>query len=59
MAKAAPGGGRFRLERGEPLKRYITTCNNEKETMMPFLIPVLVGVPLLFGGGYVIYHLVH
>jgi len=26
---------------------------------MPFLIPVLVGIPVLFGGGYVIYHLVH
>jgi len=26
---------------------------------MPFLIPVLVGVPLLFGGGYVIYHVFH
>jgi hypothetical protein len=30
-----------------------------KETVMPFLIPVLVGIPVLFGGGYVIYHLVH
>jgi len=26
---------------------------------MPFLIPVLVGIPVLFGGGYVIYHFVH
>jgi hypothetical protein len=30
-----------------------------KEIVMPFLIPVLVGIPVLFGGGYVIYHLVH
>jgi len=30
-----------------------------KESVMPFLIPVLVGIPVLFGGGYVIYHLVH
>jgi hypothetical protein len=29
------------------------------EETMPFLIPVLVGIPVLFGGGYVIYHLVH
>jgi hypothetical protein len=27
--------------------------------IMPFLIPVLVGIPVLFGGGYVIYHFVH
>jgi hypothetical protein len=33
--------------------------NDERRMVMPFLIPVLVGVPLLFGGGYVIYHLVH
>jgi len=26
---------------------------------MPFLIPVLVGIPVLFGGGYMIYHFVH
>jgi len=26
---------------------------------MPFLIPALIGIPVLFGGGYVIYHLVH
>jgi len=26
---------------------------------MPFLIPVLIGIPVLFGGGYVVYHLVH
>ena len=26
---------------------------------MPFLIPVLVVIPVLFGGGYVIYHMVH
>jgi len=30
-----------------------------KEPVMPFLIPVLVGIPVLFGGGYVIYQLVH
>jgi hypothetical protein len=31
----------------------------QKESVMPLLIPVLVGIPVLFGGGYVIYHLVH
>jgi hypothetical protein len=29
-----------------------------RRSHMPFLIPVLVGIPVLFGGGYVIYHLV-
>jgi hypothetical protein len=40
-------------------KRCTTGTNYERRMVMPFLIPVLVGVPLLFGGGYVIYHLVH
>jgi len=26
---------------------------------MPFLIPVLVGIPVVLGGGYVIYHFIH
>jgi hypothetical protein len=33
--------------------------NNDRRWIMPFLIPVLVGIPVLFGGGYIIYHLVH
>lgn len=37
---------------------YHAGTTNRSETM-PFLIPVLVGIPVLFGGGYVIYHLVH
>jgi hypothetical protein len=39
--------------------RCPSSTNNSKESVMPFLIPVLVGIPVLFGGGYVIYHLVH
>jgi hypothetical protein len=37
----------------------LTAARIQKELIMPFLIPVLVGIPVLFGGGYVIYHLVH
>jgi hypothetical protein len=33
--------------------------DNERRSVMPFLIPVLIGIPVLFGGGYVIYHFVH
>ena len=40
-------------------ERCIAGTNYERRMVMPFLIPVLVGVPLLFGGGYVIYQLVH
>jgi hypothetical protein len=39
--------------------RYWSSTNNSQESVMPFLIPVLVGIPVLFGGGYVIYHFVH
>ena len=38
---------------------YFASTNNDRRWIMPFLIPVLVGIPVLFGGGYVIYHLVH
>jgi hypothetical protein len=30
-----------------------------KEEIMPLLIPILIGVPVVFGGGWVIYHFVH
>jgi hypothetical protein len=33
--------------------------DNERRSDMPFLIPVLIGIPVLFGGGFVAYHLVH
>jgi hypothetical protein len=33
--------------------------DNERRSDMPFLIPVLIGIPVLFGGGFVVYHLVH
>jgi len=26
---------------------------------MPLLIPILIGIPVVFGGGWVIYHFVH
>jgi hypothetical protein len=38
---------------------YSASTNNHRRWIMPFLIPVLIGIPVLFGGGYVIYHLVH
>ena len=32
----------------------------KRETIMPvLLVPLLVGIPVVLGGGYVIYHLVH
>src|SRR4051812_27410854 len=47
--------GRYRGER--PFYwGVILVVQIRKETVMPFLIPVLVGIPVLFGGGYVIYH---
>jgi hypothetical protein len=54
-----------------PTKISATRCNadeimalssqhdNERRSVMPFLIPVLIGIPVLFGGGFVVYHLVH
>jgi hypothetical protein len=40
--------------------RYSASSDNHRRReTMPFLIPVLVGIPVLFGGGYVIYHFVH
>ena len=30
-----------------------------KELAMPFLIPVLIGVPVVLGSGWVIYHFIH
>jgi hypothetical protein len=31
-----------------------------QETIMPvLLVPFLIGVPVVLGGGYIIYHLVH
>jgi len=30
-----------------------------KERTMPLLIPVLVGIPVVLGGGWIIYHWVH
>src|SRR5262245_45311730 len=30
-----------------------------RESTMPLLMPLLAGVPVLLGGGYVIYHLLH
>jgi hypothetical protein len=44
----------------KPTLRVIqASTNNHRRWIMPFLIPVLIGIPVLFGGGYVIYHLVH
>jgi hypothetical protein len=37
---------------------YSASTINAGETHMPLLIPVLVGIPVIFGGGYIIYHLV-
>jgi hypothetical protein len=33
--------------------------DNDRRWIMPFLIPVLVGIPVVLGGGYVIYHFIH
>jgi hypothetical protein len=46
-------------ERQTNAASYAASTNNHRRWIMPFLIPVLIGIPVLFGGGYVIYHLVH
>jgi hypothetical protein len=46
-------------ERETNAASYSASTNNHRRWIMPFLIPVLIGIPVLFGGGYVIYHLVH
>jgi hypothetical protein len=37
----------------------ICQVDSRRRTAMPFLIPVLIGIPVLFGGGWVIYQIVH
>jgi hypothetical protein len=41
-------------------RRLHTASNNSpRRNTMPLLIPILIGVPVVFGGGWVIYHFVH
>jgi len=56
-----PGTLVQKVKRNSELRlRVVLPARTTKgEWIMPFLIPVLVGVPLLFGGGYVIYHVFH
>jgi hypothetical protein len=49
----------FLAERRTASRVISPARNNNRRWIMPFLIPVLVGIPVLFGGGYIIYHLVH
>jgi len=51
-----PSGSETETQRG----RCHTQRGQEKEADMPvFIVPLLVGVPVVLGGGYLIYHLVH
>jgi hypothetical protein len=44
----------------KPHERLCVICvRNNKEANMPILIPVLVGIPVLIGGGYLIIHAFH
>jgi hypothetical protein len=52
-----PGGKDFYVETAEG-DCVIGPARTTKEIAMPLLIPVLIGIPVLFGGGYVIYQLV-
>jgi hypothetical protein len=42
---------------------YFASTNKDRqrqESIMPvLLVPFLIGVPVVLGGGYIIYHLVH
>jgi hypothetical protein len=73
-AKIQPPGFTVRNPKRFPWKarrNFVRRCNtdvahalygqhdNRRRSVMPFLIPVLIGIPVLFGGGYVVYHLVH
>jgi hypothetical protein len=40
--------------------RYITGSRFQRRTTMPVLvIPILIGIPVLLGGGYFIIHALH
>jgi hypothetical protein len=47
------------LERNIAGARSPYGTRNRGETIMPLLIPVLIGIPVVLGGGWVIYHFVH
>jgi hypothetical protein len=47
------------MQKPEANHCVIQPSQRTEERNMPFLIPVLVGIPVIFGGGYMIYHFVH
>jgi hypothetical protein len=42
-----------------PWKRWLAGTNKQQETVMPvLLVPLLVGTPIVLGGGYLIYRVI-
>jgi hypothetical protein len=39
--------------------RYLHEHINNVRLVMPFLLPVLIGIPVLVGGGYIVYTIFH
>ena len=50
--------GNFR-EPEKPGRRYCLVGKLLRRMTMPLLVPFLVGIPVVIGGGWVIYHFVH
>jgi hypothetical protein len=38
---------------------WFTTTKGKGGNVMPLLIPVLIGIPVVIGGGWYIFHLAH
>ena len=39
--------------------RYLHEHINTGGLVMPFLLPILIGIPVLVGGGYIVYTIFH
>ena len=62
MSRAASGfGGNYKSTKFAELElaAKVIGMRNCEEEHMPLLIPVLIGIPVVVGGGWVIYHFVH
>jgi hypothetical protein len=44
---------------GSGVLELLGTLNNYRRNVMALLVPVLIGIPVVVGGGWVIYHFVH
>jgi len=47
-------------ELNPPVGDYVASTINQRSSAMPvLLVPLLVGIPVVLGGGYMIYHFIH